>query len=496
MPAGAIGDLGKRILSFKSQPNKGSNKFSSIFKELGSKLKLPKNLGKGSTTKKAGKLKEKEKVGNAEKTEKAKKVKTKAKAVEKNMEDVDEFDFFGGDEEGPVIGEEPSLGDDLDIGDNLGDDFGIGDDLDLGDDFGDDLDIGDNLGYDLDLGDDFGDDFGDDLGDDLDIGEELDFGGAPPQAAAGGGRGPDFTTMRKIEDLEEKLAKLSSTLTTLEQSNTETVDRLKKLDETTMQFLSLYEIVSDQINPFVSDSEKGSAVMERFDHVEERIDKLDGLASTIKRLENRMDSVSDVEQEQLELKFNNIYQTLTEFKEKEEAIDEQYEAMRTELESIKEEIIEEIAKKKEEESRKEEVSRNPVVPTGGMAEVIFETNQVHSTEARLSHVGNDPVKILALIRWIEFLMDKVGRNNFLEALNYYVQIKWISRDVRNQMMEYARGIEHYEDKPEWRLCPEDHKKSLLFIETIRGTDVNMTTIDVIESEIVKLKNVTEGQYGI
>ncbi|MHC1566527.1 MAG: hypothetical protein ACXQT5_01820 [Candidatus Syntropharchaeia archaeon] len=75
---------------------------------------------------------------------------------------------------------------------------------------------------------------------------------------------------------------------------------------------------------------------------------------------------------------------------------------------------------------------------------------------RLTRIDNDPIKILVMIR----------------------------------------GIEFYKDKPEWRLSSEDHKKSLLFIEKIRGNEINMITLNLVEQEVSKIKNILGGEYGI
>ena len=302
--------------------------------------------------------------------------------------------------------------------------------------------------------------------------------------------------LSRIGTLEDSLAKINATVSMVSQSNDDAVEKLKKLEETSLQFLSLYELVTDQINPFVTDSTKNPEFLDHFEKIENRINQLEEYGSSIKRLESVINS--DFDLEQIELKFNNIYQTMTELREKQAETEEKQKMIDESKQEMIMEEIEEIKKSLEEKLLESEVkvleeSNNQ---SANQVQSTHTPMSLESEGVRLVQVGNDPIKVLALIRWIEFLMNKVGRNNFLETLNYYVQIKWISKDVRNQMIEYARGIEHYEDKPEWRLSPEDHKKSLLFIETIRGTDINMTTINLTEQEISKLKNVVEGQYGI
>ncbi len=87
-------------------------------------------------------------------------------------------------------------------------------------------------------------------------------------------------------------------------------------------------------------------------------------------------------------------------------------------------------------------------------------------EANLLILDNTPETSIILLNWVKFLMEKVGRNNLADILEYYVEIGWISEEVSSMMANYANGIECSVEKPAWNL-PEVHTKSLLFIEQLR-----------------------------
>jgi len=93
-------------------------------------------------------------------------------------------------------------------------------------------------------------------------------------------------------------------------------------------------------------------------------------------------------------------------------------------------------------------------------------------------------------------MERVGRNNLMDVLDYYVDIGWISEGVRSEIMAYARGIDYYVEKPTWRLLPEDHTKSLLFIEKLRGRKIDRNMLSTIDREMAKVKHGLEELYGI
>ncbi len=87
-------------------------------------------------------------------------------------------------------------------------------------------------------------------------------------------------------------------------------------------------------------------------------------------------------------------------------------------------------------------------------------------KVRLPFLDNTPETSIILLNWVKFLMEKVGRNNLSDILEYYVEIGWISEEVSSMMADYANGIDYYVEKSTWNL-PEVHTKSLLFIEQLR-----------------------------
>ena len=56
----------------------------------------------------------------------------------------------------------------------------------------------------------------------------------------------------KISDLKDQVAKMGVSIAGVERSNTELSETVKKIDESVLELLSLYEMVSNQVNPFGS----------------------------------------------------------------------------------------------------------------------------------------------------------------------------------------------------------------------------------------------------
>ncbi len=90
----------------------------------------------------------------------------------------------------------------------------------------------------------------------------------------------------------------------------------------------------------------------------------------------------------------------------------------------------------------------------------------------LSFLDNTPETLIILLNWVKFLMEKVGRNNLEDILEYYVEIGWISEEVSSMMASYAEGLDYYIEKPKSDVLPEVHTKSLLFIEMLKAQRIN------------------------
>lgn len=114
---------------------------------------------------------------------------------------------------------------------------------------------------------------------------------------------------------------------------------------------------------------------------------------------------------------------------------------------------------------------------------------------QLTKIVKNSTNTKLCMEWLEFLMELVGRNNLPEILAYYEELEWINEEVRLELMRYAEGIDFYVEKPDWKLAPDDHVKSIWFIEKLAGVKVDKNQLSVIERDIKKVKGGTE-IYGI
>ena len=60
--------------------------------------------------------------------------------------------------------------------------------------------------------------------------------------------------------------------------------------------------------------------------------------------------------------------------------------------------------------------------------------------ARLTQIGSDSMCLIALMRWIEFMLGRVKREQVPSLLGFYVRIGWISDNIKQHVMDVIRGI--------------------------------------------------------
>ncbi|WP_367344502.1 FlaD/FlaE family flagellar protein [Methanomethylovorans sp.] len=324
---------------------------------------------------------------------------------------------------------------------------------------------------------------------------------------------------KKIKEIEGKIAKAEVSLSMVQKENEEVSKTVAKMDKNILELLSLYEIVSNQVNPFVGDDAGGRATLERFDKTEKRINELgnivvmlkndldsfsqhmsssgatDSVIEKIKDMETKFDAFADA-MAMMHESLNNISEQTKELSEKNVQVDNNIIELSETISKISLRV--EDIERNGAQTLKNQVSASisqDILP-GESNTNDQEKLQGKNPLVRLDVLRKDPTSVVVLLNWIEFLMERVGRNNLMDALDYYVDIGWISDNVRSDIMAYARGIDYYVEKPTWRLLPEDHTKSLLFIERLCGRKIDKNMLSSVDREMSKVKHGLEELYGL
>jgi len=116
----------------------------------------------------------------------------------------------------------------------------------------------------------------------------------------------------------------------------------------------------------------------------------------------------------------------------------------------------------------------------------------------LLDIANDPESIVVLMKWLQYLVDKIGKEKLPELLGYYVDIDWISDDVRLDMIKYSKGITDNSKKDtthQPNLSTKDHIQSLLFIQKLKGIELDDRFIFRIDRQMEKMaRSIEEYQF--
>jgi archaellum component FlaD/FlaE len=116
----------------------------------------------------------------------------------------------------------------------------------------------------------------------------------------------------------------------------------------------------------------------------------------------------------------------------------------------------------------------------------------------LEQIPNDPESIVVIMKWLQYLVERLGKNNLPDVLGYYVDIGWISDDVRLDLISYSKGIieeQNQKGSHSTHLPTRDHLQSLLFIQKLKGVQLDDRFLSKIERDMEKLAKSLE-EYRI
>jgi len=309
--------------------------------------------------------------------------------------------------------------------------------------------------------------------------------------------------MGRLEEIEDKMGRIDSALTTDRNENAKVRDRLNQMEQDIRKLLSVYEVVSTKFNPFIDVSEKNPPVQSPppvvipepppFAPVE-----LEGAVPEFRPYQ---------EGEEEPPTFNDKWP-----KASRDAAPWEPGTSTTAVETVIAGPRRDLPPTLDKTSKDEKYER----------QVRASARSKHNKKPLLAYIPHDYLTLVLVMRWIEFLFERVTRDKMSLVLDYYVDVGWISEDVKSEIMSYARGEmqdvtkymgheevreEVFRDLPpptaapykkveDWRLSADDHLKSLLFVQKIAGLEVDKDRLNSLEQNISKFKESLEGFHGV
>ncbi|MFZ3167768.1 MAG: FlaD/FlaE family flagellar protein [Candidatus Methanoperedens sp.] len=297
------------------------------------------------------------------------------------------------------------------------------------------------------------------------------------------------TSVEAIKEYDVKISKLEGAVSITKTSVGEFKDRLDKIDENLLELLSLYEVVSSTVNPFVGD--KGMVPNEKLDQLEKRIDVISQKPSEIPA---NIKEEYDIKFKALEGSLEELTQLIDSTPLHQEDMiknvaEQVMERIKPMMDQIKPMIEQQVQQTAAQTASLSATSDN--TDTIGAVDSISPGIRYNDENVKLQYLDNKAETSIILLNWIEFLLEKVGRNNLSEVLEYYIDIGWISEEVCEKMIAYANGIDYYVERPTWKLLPDDHTKSLMFIEQLKGKKLDKSMLSKVERDVEKVIRTNE-----
>jgi flagellar protein FlaD len=280
-----------------------------------------------------------------------------------------------------------------------------------------------------------------------------------------------------IKTLDNRFSKMDISISTIKKNLDEYSERFIKMEETILELLSLYEVVSNSVNPFVDDGDKISSNLDKIENLENSFKDIE---RNFEHLVNKIDSIKPSDHDE------NLEKIRTEFRDK-------FKDFENKLYEIHSNI-----KSNNEMQTEMGVFDNPDYQSTAAQQITIkpQSELISNNLPMLQNINNNPETSVVLLNWVEFLMEKVGRNNLMDVLDYYTEIGWIGEGVSSKILAYASGIDYYDEKPTWKLMPQDHTKSLMFIERLTGKKIDRSAFHKIERDIEKVKHHSESYFEI
>ncbi|KYK27501.1 hypothetical protein AYK20_02810 [Thermoplasmatales archaeon SG8-52-1] len=136
---------------------------------------------------------------------------------------------------------------------------------------------------------------------------------------------------------------------------------------------------------------------------------------------------------------------------------------------------------------KEKISDHKFVTTN---DITFPFQELNLNP--LQEIPSDPESIIVLMKWLQYLLDKCGRDNLSNILDYYVDIGWISQDAKISLIDYSHGIteekrsEGATKKEISDLPSKDHIQSLIYIHKLKGRQFDKHFLERIDGELARI----------
>ncbi len=95
-------------------------------------------------------------------------------------------------------------------------------------------------------------------------------------------------------------------------------------------------------------------------------------------------------------------------------------------------------------------------------------------------------RAIILVRWSNFLLGRLGLLGTLEALMHYETIGWLDAKTKEVLIKYSRAIKHGVSEKEGYMGIDEHVGSLFYYSKLRGRELNPKMYPQLIEELADL----------
>lgn len=336
-----------------------------------------------------------------------------------------------------------------------------------------------------------------------------------------------------IEALETEVGSLSSTISVTKDDIESIGNRVDEVEENVKKLLDVYEMVTKDINPFVGEGEDlSNRDMENADGFgvfdadsgggEEDFDDdflEDEDEGVFEDSGDDIEDLSDEDEDRQVITPDDLEQdeeNIEDFEAEEEPEETGLDEPGLDEESFEEEIDISQEKLNQLEKRIEMLDKKlEKVVESGDGDLVEESDDngndsSGSQEYYLEEINRDYYSDIVLMNWTNFLLTMVDTTEFRQILDVYVDLKWISPEVRDYVERFEESIStqpifeygvkasksgsgsssYSTDKDDLMktdggMTVEDHTRSLIFISKLRDDEdaLSEKNVDKLKKEI-------------
>lgn len=310
---------------------------------------------------------------------------------------------------------------------------------------------------------------------------------------------------KKINEFQNKMGDIERNAKEAKDASLETKAKVEAIEKSMKKFLSLYELVTNQVNPFIETPLRRPAEekTEKEELPEEKPASTEGkkisdlIAAAQAEGGYSENGTEDLGKHLIDIKEINPDKKITIQTEKEPGL-------------IEKRKIPMLNEREQPTVERREINLTDLKPED--KKILFQLESINEMNPGseqpsidlsddlksilpLKSIKNDLYSLVTALNWIKYLVEKAGAKGALDILKAYTALNWITPEINQILVKYINGMAGEIDvggiEKKYNPTMDDHMNSLFFIAKLKGIKLEKEGFD----KIVKKWNIAGGDLN-